>query len=299
MIVTRAGVAKEWAVRRRGPAAGYGTTEVAGWLGLPAATLRSWARSGLLAAERRDGRYRFTFEDLAVLRAARRLLVAGLAPRRVKGVLAALHDRLPEGRSLSGVRLELVDGAVVARDEGLRWEVGSGQRLLDLERDGSEPTAVVEPLHHPGPDAGEGAEARAEESTAALFTRACELDFDHPERASRLYEAVLARDPDHPDAHCNLGRLLHEGGRLELAETHYRAALAARPDDATAHYNLGVALEDRGDAAAAEAAYRRALELDPESADAHFNLAGVLERAGRGRDAIRHLKAYRALARRG
>jgi len=124
------------------------------------------------------------------------------------------------------------------------------------------------------------------------------------DRAGALaaYRRALAADRRHADAHCNLGRLLHDAGDHVAAEGHFRLATCAAPDLAVYWYNLGVAVEDGGRRAEAIACYRAAVERDPDLADAHFNLARLLERAGDAasvREALRHLTIYRALRRAG
>ena len=93
---------------------------------------------------------------------------------------------------------------------------------------------------------------------------ACDLEAPSPEEAQRAYRRALALDPDHVDAHINLGRLLHADGELGAAEEHYRAALERDPRDATAAFNLGVLLEDIGEAEQALETYRQAVLADPE-----------------------------------
>jgi tetratricopeptide (TPR) repeat protein len=144
--------------------------------------------------------------------------------------------------------------------------------------------------------------------TSALtwYERGCELEASDPEAARVAYQRALAGRPDLADAHNNLGRLLHDAGELAAAEAHYRLALCAAPGTGLYWFNLGVVLEDGGRHAEAIAAYEQALALDALIADAHYNLARLIERAGRMADdemllrrAVRHLKQYRDLSRRG
>ena len=117
-------------------------------------------------------------------------------------------------------------------------------------------------------------------------------------QAIALYERAIAANPDHADAHCNLGRLLHERGESSRAESHYRVALCVREDVGVYWFNLGVAVEDQRRRAEAIACYRAALERDPMIADAHWNLARLLDVSGdldAQAEALRHLAAYRAM----
>ena len=91
------------------------------------------------------------------------------------------------------------------------------------------------------------------------------------------------------------GYLLHQGGRLEEAETVYRAALEEWGPDPLLLYNLGVLLEDRNHKAQAADCYKAALEVDPMMADCHYNLALLCEALGRPQEAIRHMAQYRRL----
>ena len=118
--------------------------------------------------------------------------------------------------------------------------------------------------------------------------------------ARTAYARAIATDPLHREANTNLGRLVHAESGAAAAEGYYRMALLVNRDDAAGWFNLGVALHDQGRAAEAIAAYRAAVSFDPGLAAAHFNLALLLD--GRSdvasqRAALRHLAAYRRLAR--
>ncbi len=254
--------------------------------------VRALARAGLVNPRRGvRHEYRFSFTDLVVIRTARDLLAAGVPFARVRRSLANLKDQLPEGRSLTGVRVQADGRRVTVRHDGELWDPESNQSLLDF--DVAELARQVAPL-------ARDAAARADGSEPALLSRdwfeiGCDLEMTCPDEARDAYRQALEANPESANAHVNLGRLLHESGDVRAAEQHYREALAVRRTDLTALFNLGVALEDLGRLKEARAAYRETLLADPDHADAHFNLAGVLERMGRKPDALKHLKAYRQL----
>ena len=77
----------------------YTTRDVAKLLGLSEAQVRSQARVGYLAPDRGPhNAYRFSFQDLVLLRTARALSEARIAPRRIRRALRALTLELPAGR---------------------------------------------------------------------------------------------------------------------------------------------------------------------------------------------------------
>jgi DNA-binding transcriptional MerR regulator len=114
---------------------GYSAQDVARMLGLPPARLRAYVRSGVLAPERGEsGELRFSFQDLLLLRTAEGLVRERVPPRRVASALRKLRERLPDERPLTGVQLRAEGQRVVAREGTARWQVDSGQVLLDFER---------------------------------------------------------------------------------------------------------------------------------------------------------------------
>jgi len=268
---------------------GYSTREVSEVLGLPTSTILSWTRAGLLTPVRGPrGAYYFSFQDIALLRAARDLLDANVSSRRIKRTLEALRAALPGGRPLSAVHMVALGDRVLIRDEQRVWDADSGQLVIDLKASSLE-----------APPDGAAA-PRAELGTADdWYDAAVDLEPESPERAKEAYLRALTLDPGHAEAHLNLGRLLHEAGEVAEAETHYRVALQTDPASARAFYNLGVALEDQGRGQAAAEAYEAALRLDPALAVAHFNLSRLCETAGRQTDALAHLAAYKRILERG
>jgi tetratricopeptide (TPR) repeat protein len=274
----------------------YSVREVSAVLGISAARLRSYLRSGLIAPTRDEsGKLRFTFQDLVFLRKAEGLVAQRIAPRRVHSALRALAGRLPDGVSVANLHLDADGDDVVVEDGGKRWQARSGQTLFAFEPPApAEEGAPVISLAQAKSNAA-GATAGPTLTVVETYARACALETTDAEEAKHAYQSVLEREPEFADAHINLGRLLHETGDVYAALVHYRAALAIRPNDATAAFNAGVALEDLGANADAIFAYRRAIESDPQNPDAHYNLARLLEQSGKPDLAVRHLLLYRQL----
>lgn len=272
----------------------YGLRDVAKLLGLSRDTILGLVRAGYVAPERgARGEYRFSFQDLVLLRAARDLRAAKIPPRRITRSLKALRRRLPENAPLSGLRIAAVGDRVVVTEGRGRWQADSGQYLLDLDVSVARGAVTVTPRGSPPK-----AERAALPDGEAWFGRGLALEeSEGAAAAQQAYERALALDPDHLSARINLGRLLHEAGELARAERVYREGIERGAADALLFFNLATLLEDRGRRADAIAAYRKALREDPKFADCHYNLALACEAAGDAHGAIRHMGEYRKLVR--
>lgn len=269
---------------------GYTTREVADLIGVTPAKVRAFARAGVIAATQDARGYRFSFQDIVLLRAAKALEAARVSPRKVRSALRALRASLPEQRPLSGLRIRLAGDEVVVQDRGGAWQPETGQVTFDFTIDEIAEEAV--PLVH-------AAAERVVEDDAQDW-HAIGLDLETVgaiDEARDAYERALALEPQHVQVHINLGRLLHSQSRLADAEVHYRRALDVQPDNATALFNLGVALEDGERIAEAIEIYERAAAAAGAIPDAHFNLARLYEQTGDKPAAIRHFARYRALVR--
>jgi tetratricopeptide (TPR) repeat protein len=263
---------------------GHSTSEVASLLEVTPAQLRTLVRAALPAAGRdRDGRARFSFQEVALLRTAKGLLGAHVPAARLRKALQRLRAQLPLDKPLSAVRISVDGDRVVVRDGGTRWQPDSGQVLMDFGLEDLDQAPA-------GPPADEAL------SAGEWYELGCDLEELEPRRALGAYRRALELMPGHADAHVNLGRLLQERGDLQGAEAHYRAALELRPEDAVAAFNLGTVLEDQKRWKDAIAAYLVAIARHPDSADAHYNLARLYEAAGEKVAALRHLKTARQLA---
>jgi len=233
------------------------------------------------------GRRELTFQDLVVLRAAQGLTATRLPAPRIARTLARLRRQLPDvppGR----LRVEAAGQSIVVREDDARWQADTGQYLLafDVATERGEVRFI---------DARRASPARDE--NVDWLERALALEDDAPADAPDAYRRAIEQDARCSAAYANLGRLLHAGGRLDDAQAVYEKGLRECPADATLVFNLAVLLEDRGDLVAAASRYRETIALDPRFADAHCNLGLLCERLGDARGALRHLHAYRQLAR--
>ena len=235
---------------------GYGAREVAKMVGLSVSEVRAYVRAGFLEPTRGPrGALRFSFQDLVLLRTAKGLVSARIAPRRVRSALRKLKEQLPEGRPLRGVHIRAVGDRIVVGDGHASWSPESGQVLFDFET--QELARKVAPLQ---------IRARGGDATD-WYERGCDLEETAPD----------------------------ESGDPRAAAQHYRRAIELNPDSVIALFNLGVALEDLRMPDEAILAYRTALAADSGCADAHYNLSQLYEARGEGTAALRHLRTYRKL----
>jgi tetratricopeptide (TPR) repeat protein len=270
----------------------YSVRDVERVLRLSRSAIRGLIDTGFVKPTRGARReYRFSFQDLIVLRAARALLESKVSRRRIRSSLEDLRKHLPETVPLSGLSICAVGDRVVVREGKSRWQVDNGQYLLGLDvtvEDGV--LRVVERKEQPAP-----ASAADVESTEHWFEKGLELESVDASAAVRAYERAAQLDPENIAAWINQGRMLHELGRLKDAEQVYRRALKHGGPDPLLMFNLGVLLEDLGQPDAALEAYQAAVGEDPTLADGHYNLARLYESLGKPQHAIRHLGQYRRL----
>ena len=238
----------------------YGVREVQKLLHLPRSTIRMLVEAGFVSPARGPrNAWRFSFQDLIVLRTAQALADAKVPARRIARSMKALRQQLPQAMPLSGLSIAAEADRVVVREGARRWQADSGQYLLAFETsaaDGSlrvleRPAAAAAPVPEPDPQ--------------TYVERACELQ---------------------------------EAGLHAEAEAVYREALEACGEHPVLCYNLGIVLEDLDRKIDAVTMYERALGLDPAMADCHYNLALLYEALGKAREAIRHMAEYRRLQKR-
>ena len=268
----------------------YTLRRVQALLGLSRSIVAGLIAEGFVAPTRGPrNEWRFTFQDLMLLRTAHALQASKIPPRRVLRALARLKAALPQSLPLTGLRITAIGADVAVRDRNGQWQADSGQLLMDFD---VTPVAgsVTFLEHEPrsgGPDADDG---------VASFELGVALEDSDRAAAEAAYRQAIALDPAHESAYLNLGAMLSEAGRFAELVALSDEALVHCPASPLVHFNRGVALDHLERLPEAIASYEQSLALDPTLADAHYNLGRLREQLGDPRGALQHFSAYRRLS---
>lgn len=101
-----------------------------------------------------------------------------------------------------------------------------------------------------------------------------------------IYSDTVAKRPDNPRAHYNLGVALDLLGKLDEAIAHYVEAVRLRANYAEAHSNLGLALYKKGRLNEAVEHFSEAIRYRPDLAVTRHQFAVALKKLGRTEEAI-------------
>ncbi len=267
--------------------AGYSTREVADLLGLNTNQVRHYVRRKLVQPQRGErGEYRFSFQDVVLLRTAKGLMDASVSTRKAYRALVKLKAELAQVKSLSAVRIYADGSHVVVRDDEHVWEVETGQTTIDFNTEDLAGN-VAEIANRHVSQAAQSDEMDTDE----WYNLGLDLEEVEPDKAPEAYKQSIRLDPKNADAHVNLGRLYQLGGNLKNAKRHYELAITARPGHQLAYYNLGTVFDELDEMAKAADYYMKA----PSIPDAHYNLARIRELEGDEVSALRHMRHYREL----
>lgn len=111
----------------------YRTQEVVSALGVTRRQLQYWAKTGLVipSAQTEGGHHRYNFTDLVAVKAAKRLIDAGVSVQRIRSCVEALGERLPEiGRPLSELVIVATGDVLLVIGKDSVFEVLSGQEWV-------------------------------------------------------------------------------------------------------------------------------------------------------------------------
>jgi tetratricopeptide (TPR) repeat protein len=130
---------------------------------------------------------------------------------------------------------------------------------------------------------------------SAVRAAVCAERLGRAQEAVDRYEALLERRPDYAEAAVNLGHLASRAGDRGAAEHYYQRAVAAAPYMPQAHAAYGQFLLQVGDAAGAVAGMERALLYDPTWTLLRVDYASALLRIGATPAARREIEAAAAV----
>jgi len=218
----------------------YGVHEVEKLLHLPRSTIRTLIHAGFVSPARGPrNAWRFSFQDLIVLRTAQALAAAKVPARRIARSMKELRRHLPESMPLSGLSIAAEADRVVVREGSGRWQADSGQYLLAFEgspADGS--LSVIERPALPAPSAPD---------VDTYIESGCALhEAGRLAEAEQAYLEGLKACGEDSVLLYNLGVVLEDMDRKGDSVAAYERALSSDPAFADCHYNLALAYEALG-----------------------------------------------------
>lgn len=272
----------------------YNTQKVAELVGMEPAQVRHFVRGNVLNPGRGPkGEYRFAFQDMRLLRAAKNLIESDISTRELFRALRCLRVEAEPPAPLSSVRMEAHGGAVVVRNNNKLWNLQTGQGCLEFTP--SSPAGGNEgSLTKLWPGVDEESSNHEEMDSDEWRQLGVDLEDWDADKAFEAYERALELDPGNADAHVNIGRLYQLKGNLKNAKRHYEMAVEAVPHHQLAHYNLGTLFDELSEGELAAAFYRKA----PDVPDAHYNLARIFRKKGDELAFRRHRQLYQRLLKR-
>jgi tetratricopeptide (TPR) repeat protein len=231
----------------------YGVREVQKLLRLPRSTIRTLIHAGFVSPARGPrNAWRFSFQDLIVLRTAQALAAAKVPARRIARSMRELRRHLPQSMPLSGLSIAAEADRVVVREGARRWQADSGQYLLAFEGSPADGSLTVLERLTPADELDQYVE------------RGCTLhQSGRWADAERLYREALSACGEDAVLLYNLGIVLEDLERKPEAATLYERALKVDPSFADCHYNLALLCESLGkpqEAIRHMAQYRRLMQ---------------------------------------
>lgn len=268
----------------------YSLRQIEQMLGLTRRVIGNLIAAGFVTPRRGPrNAYRFSFQDVVLLRTAHQLRAARIPARRLLRSLRQLRAKLPDELPLSGLRIKVIGNDVAVRDADAQWEDPRGQLVMDFEWKPPGATAIhpasFAPPHVVGAPSGAmsaratasiGPEGPPTKSVATLIVGAPSGAIPTQAPAHIGPEGPPTTDP----ATLFDLALQHEStGHAGKAITAYQQVLNVMPGHVDAAVNLSALLCDAGRCAEALAVCNQAIATaaGPDTALLHFNRAIALE----------------------
>ena len=103
--------------------------------------------------------------------------------------------------------------------------------------------------------------------------------------AEDLYNQVLKIDPNHAEAHNNLGTLFNNLREKHKAKSCFEKAIEINPNYADAHHNLGTIFHELREKQKAKECYEKVIAINPNYVHAYHNLISTLIKQSKFKEA--------------
>lgn len=270
-------------------------------LDVPLAVIRRWHRRGLIVPVREVRKLPyFDFQEVATARRLAELLAAGVSPRAIEKKLAGLARYLADVERPLAQLSVIVRGKEILLRQGDGLIEPGGQLRFDFEAPRADQEtqdaeagltrAFVSMAQHRPAD-------QPPATPEELCRAAAEMEEEGSlEAAAELYRAAMAAAGPSAEVCFQLAELLYRLGDLGAARERYYTAVELDEDYVEARANLGCVLAETDRRDLAVAAFEGALRYHPDYADVHYHLARVLDELDRSWEALEHWRAFSELA---
>ncbi len=280
----------------------YTPAMLADLLKISIATVRRWHRLGLIEPKHVVHRLPyFDFQEVQSARQLASWVEQGAKPTEIQQQLQQFASSLPNGaRSLAQLDV-IVEGRQLLLRQGEGLIEAGGQRRIDFEAlegtsafgEEERPSILSLADHQDDFDARDEADL----SQDSILDRILELESEGRIReALEWFRVMLGKYGATAELHFQLAELLYREGEIEAARERYYAAIEIDDSFVEARANLGCVLHETGRSDLAVAAFRGALALHEDYADVHYHLARVLDELNHRSDASYHWQRFVELA---
>ncbi|MBX3420335.1 MAG: tetratricopeptide repeat protein [Pirellulaceae bacterium] len=274
----------------------YSPAMMAQMLGISVRAIRLWYRAGLIQSTQVV--HKIPYFDYAMLSTAKTLsqwLKQGLTTQSIVQQITALR-RLPgvPAQSLGSLPI-LLDGKRLVLELDSQQVDATGQIHFGFTQNSERPTVEVVTLKFVQPAATQPA-APLDSLAGMLEAAEAAEDRQDLDEAVDCYRAILTQFGPDAEICFQLAEVMYRQGDLGGARERYFMAIELDPMLVEARANLGCVLAECGRPQLAVAAFQGALALYPDYADVHFLLARTLDELDQQHTATQHWQRFIELA---